>query len=216
MLRARIALALGLGATAVALAVVLSSSPPALLATNSVAESTGLSETGARPFRICQGDERLPRGTDSVQASLEAYTGPRLTLTAYAAGRVVTSGELAAGWSGRAVPISVEAVRRTLSPVTVCLTATLVDEPVQVVGSATSAARAARAARGTLAKPIGGRIRLVYLGAGRTSWLARARTVARNMELGRAWSGGWIAPVLVLLMLIAASVASALVLSARE
>ncbi|HSZ05749.1 MAG TPA: hypothetical protein VK778_11230 [Solirubrobacteraceae bacterium] len=213
MLRVRIALALGLGITVVAVAVVLSSSPPALLATNSVAESTGLSETGTRPFRICQGDERLPRGTDSIQASLEAYTGPRLTLTAYAAGRVVTSGELAAGWSGRAVPISVGTVRRTLSPVTVCLTATLVDEPLQVVGSATSAARAAR---GTLAQPIGGRIRLVYLGAGRASWLARARSVARNMEFGRAWSGAWIAPVLVLLMLVAASVASALVLSARE
>lgn len=213
MLRMKIALAAGLAIVALAVGVVLASSPPAVLATNSVPEHGALRNTASRSIRICQGGERLPAGTRSIEASVEAYTGPRLQLKVYSGARVLTSGVLDAGWSGRAVPISVEPVRQTAAHVEVCLSSTFLSESIAIVGSVTGRASEAH---GSEREPLGGRMRIVYLGRGHTSWLEQVGSVATHMELGRAWSGPWVAPVLVLLMLVAAATSSALALRERD
>jgi Predicted membrane protein (DUF2142) len=212
MLRARIALAIGLSITVAATGAVLSSSPPAVLATNSVSEQEELSITSAKSIRLCQAHERIPAGTRSIQASIDTLTGPRLQVAVYADGRTVTSGGLGTDWSGRGVPIPVEAVRRTVSSAEVCFTSKLVNEPIVIYGSPSELSDEARANE----QPVGGRITIVYLGKGRTSWLARARSVAKDMAFGRAWSGAWIAPFLVVLMIAGAVIASTVLLSAYE
>jgi hypothetical protein len=213
MLSARVALGLGLAATLAALVIVLSSSPPAILATNGVEEAGSLNPTDGKPVRICQAGERLPAGTNTIQASIEDFTGPRMQLQVFHDGRIITSGVLGAGWSGRAVPIGVAAVRRTVAPVEVCLSSTNTSEGIGMSGSESSAASEARSSAGT---PVGGRMRIVYLGPGHTSWLSRVASVARNMEFGRAWSGPWVAPFLLALMLACVAVVSMLVLRGRD
>ena len=128
----------------------------------------------------------------------------------YSRGRVVTSGELDAGWSGRGVSIPVELVRRPVSAAEICLISNTAAKPIIIDGAPSS-----RDAEAQLnAQPLGGRLTIAYLGDGHASWLARARAVADHLSRGRAWSGAWIAPFLIALMLAVAIIASALALGA--
>lgn len=213
MLRVRIALAIGLAVTVAAIAIVLAGAPSTVLETNSVPERGPLNVTSSRSARICQGGERLPAGTRSIEASIEDFTGPRVQVEVYSGARLVTSGVLGAGWSGRAVPIPVEVVHRSVSPVEVCVVTSSIDEPITMVGNTSSKAAEARSASGM---NVGGRLRIDYLGAGRTSWLARAGSVMRHMGLGRAWKGGWIAPFVLMLALATATAACAVMLRERD
>jgi hypothetical protein len=213
MLRVRIALIVGLAVTVAAIATVLAGAPSAVLATNSVPESGPLNVTSARSARICQGGERLPAGTRAIQVSIEDFTGPHVNVEVYSGARIVTSGVLGAGWSGRAVPIPVPRVHRAISPVEVCLESSSIGEPITMVGSSSSKSEEAHSASGM---PVGGRLRIDYLGPGRTSWLARAGSVMGHMGLGRAWNGAWIAPFVLMLALATATAACAVMLRERD
>ncbi len=203
------ALAVSLGATVVGIGLVLSESPVTVLASNSASANEVLTVYG-RTARACQTGERLPRGTLAIRLSLGAFTGPRVTVAALSGARLVTFGERGSGWAGQTVTVPVRAVARTVAPVRICFALTLAgDEPVPLYGRSTGRATAARSGGGAALR---GRMAIEYLGAGRASWLALARSVARRMGLGRAWSGAWVAPVVLMLILTATALASRLIL----
>lgn len=64
------------------------------------------------------------------------------------------------------------------------------------------------------AVPLGGRVGVEYLAAGRGSWWSRLSSVAAHLGLGRAYSGAWIALLVAALM--AAVGVLAVRLTARE
>lgn len=205
----RIALAVGLGITAAAVGVVLSQSPLTVLATNWTSTNDVLAAT-TRNAEACQAGERLPGGTLAIRLSLGAFTGPAVKVKAISGARVVTFGEQGSGWDGQTVTVPVGAVSNAISPVKVCFAIRLMgDEEVTVRGSRSVGARAARASEG---ESLGGRVRIEYLGAGRSSWLALASSVARRMGLGRAWGGTWVALLVAMLMLAAVTLTARLVL----
>jgi hypothetical protein len=201
MRRVRIALAAGLLLTAAALVAVLSQSPTAVLATNSIPT---LEELAQVPAAGCQEGERLPAGTRAIRLSMYAFTGPRVRVEALAGTRVLASGEHGAGWSGATVTVPVSPVVRTASPVRICFTVSALGERATAYGRETRPAQAVREPGGQV---LPGRLSVEYLGAGHASWLSLVPTVARHMALGRAWSGIWVVYLLVLLMASALAVA---------
>jgi hypothetical protein len=202
------ALAAGLALTVVAGAVVLSRSPPAVLATNAITAGTEVAITEGNA-KACQADESMPAGTKAIRLSLGAFTGPAVTVKAVSGTRVVTSGKHRSGWDGKTVTIPVRAVPAAVSPVTICFsTPTAKAEEVKLLGSSTKPALAARTGRGEV---LGGRIRVEYLGDGHSSWLALLPSVARYMGRGRAWNGIWITVLVAALMLAVTTLASRLI-----
>lgn len=209
MSRIGVALAAALAIVALALALVLSSSPVAVLATNSVAANTTIAAANTKAT-ACQGGERLPRGTDAIRMTIGAFTGPAVHVKVYAGRRLVASGTQGSAWSGQTVSVPIPTVARTIQPVRVCFSAILVrGESLLIDGSETPPAIAARSAEGEI---LPGRIQIAYLGAARSSWLARASSVAGHMALGRAWSGTWVVFFVLALMLTVATLTSRLAL----
>lgn len=209
----RTALAVGLGITVAAVAVVLAESPRIVLGTSSTSANVKLAYT-SRHIGACQPGGRLPRGTDAIRLSLGTFTGPEVTVKALSGARVVTVGERGSGWAGETVTVPVREVSATIAPVTICFALNPGgDESVNVNGAHTPAATAARPGDGGVPK---GQVRLEYLGAARSSWLALASSVAVHMGRGRAWSGFWIAPLVALLMLGAIALTSRAILRERD
>lgn len=201
MRRVRIALAAGLLLTAAALVAVLSQSPTAVLATNSIPT---LEELAQVPGAGCQEGERLPAGTRAIRLSMYAFTGPQVRVQALAGTRVLSSGEHGAGWSGATVTVPVHPVARASSPVRICFAVSPLGERATAYGRETRPALAVREPGGQV---LPGRLSVEYLGDGHASWLSLIPTVARHMALGRAWSGIWVVYLLVALMLSALAVA---------
>jgi hypothetical protein len=203
------ALAAGLALTVVASALVLSRSPLTVLAANSTALSAELA-VSASHTKVCQAGEQLPAGTVGIRLSLAAFTGPAVSVNAVSGGRILTSGDLSSGWDGNAVTIPVRALSHSNYPVKICFAIPVSGgEGVKLLGSLTSPADAAHAVSGG---PLKGRLRIEYLGNGRSSWLTLLPSVARHMGLGHAWGGIWIAVLVAMLMLIATVLASRLIL----
>ncbi len=194
----RTALAAGLALITVAGVLVLSQAPSVVLASNSIEPNSELALTG-NDANACQGRERLPSGTTAIRLSLAAFTGPAVTVRAVSGTRTIAAGEHGSGWDGKTVTVAVKARSVSISPVEICFAVSTVGaEPVKLFGSDTNPAAAAHGGGGEALK---GRLRIEYLGDGRASWLSLLATVARNMGLGRGWSGTWVALLVALLML---------------
>lgn len=205
-----VALALGLTIVGAAIAVVLTQAPPVVLAKNSARPFGRLAVTGgASGAEVCQAGETLPRGTQSIRLTLAAQYGPEVHATVLLGSQIVSAGDRGSGW-GANLSLPLQAVSRAISPVTVCLTISK-GERVTILGSQADPARAARI--GTR-RPLAGAFRIEYLGAGRSSWLAMAMTVARHLGLGRAWSGTWVA-LLVLVSMTTATLLTSLLVRAH-
>jgi hypothetical protein len=205
----KIALAAGLASTAVALVIVLSGSPVAVLATNSIATEKTIAATNVAAS-ACQGGERLPQGTRTIRLSLGAFTGPAIYVTVFAGKRLVASGEHGSAWAGQTVSVPIAPVPSTTQPVKVCFSARpFKGEVLEIDGSETAPAIAARSSQGQI---LPGRIQIAYLARARSSWLARASSVATHMGLGRAWSGTWIVFLVLALMLTVVALTSRLTL----
>jgi hypothetical protein len=203
----RVALATGLAITAIAAGVVLSASPLTLLATNAIPLNGPL----AIPWRnasACQAGERVPANTVAIRISVDAIIGTRAQLQVLAGSRIVASGERAPGWTGDTVTIPVRRFASAVAPAEICFAVAPSGEGVAALGSDTRKAIAAQTGRG----PLPGRLRIEYLGPGRSSWLSLAATVAHHMALGRAWSGVWVVFAVAILMLSVAAIASGLTL----
>jgi hypothetical protein len=146
---------------------------------------------------VCQAGESLPRGTSAIRLRVFAFTGPRVTVRAYAGGRVVAQGEHGSGWTGGAVTVPVRTLRTATSGATLCFSLLLNgDEGVFLTGEPTSAALAARGSNGRWP----GRLTVEYLRPGHSSWWSIAPEVARRMGLGNAAGGTWIAILALALM----------------
>jgi hypothetical protein len=194
----RTALATGMALITVAGVLVLSRSPPVVLASNSIEPNSELALTG-NDANACQGRERLPGGTTAIRLSLAAFTGPAVTVRAVSGTRTIAAGEHGSGWDGKTVTVPVKALSVPISPVKICFAVSTVGaEPVKLFGSDTKPAVAARSGGG---EALRGRLTVEYLGDGHASWLSLLPTVARNMGFGRAWSGAWVAFLVALLML---------------
>jgi hypothetical protein len=208
--RVRTALVLGVGVTLVAVVVVIAQFPLTVIAENNAAGmETELGSTKMIDARICQGGETIPRGTVAIRFSLYALTGPPLEVRALHDGRTVRVGTRGSGWTGASVTIPVAEITRSVSPVTLCLAATTAAEPMLILGRRTGAGAAAYREPGHVGD---GRMKIAYLGRGHSSWMSLALSVARHMGLGRAWSGTWVAALVLALMLAALGVVAALVL----
>jgi hypothetical protein len=196
MREVRIALAGGLALMALALVLTLSGSPTTVAPTHPIPIDAELGTTD-HGSRVCQSDETVPRGTTALRFSLKALIGPRISVTAAARGRLVTSGDRNAGWTAGSVTVPVRRVTRTVAHAKVCLAFALSEETVEMAGGRTSRARAAVTNGGQV---LPGRIKIEYLLRGDRSWWSLALATARRLGLGRAWAGTWVALVAFALM----------------
>jgi hypothetical protein len=208
MRRVALALAIGLAAIAVAVAATLAQAPASVIAMNfSQRQLLGSAEN---PLSACQRGETLPQGTTAIRLGLEAFTGPQVTLTVSAGGRVIAHDEHGSGWTGNVVTFPVARQRAATSDATVCFAFAVYDETVDVRGEPTAPALAARDGGGV---PLPGRVRVEYLRPGR-SWWSLAPAVARRLGLGHALDGAW--DLVLVLALMAALVVCASRLALRE
>jgi hypothetical protein len=174
--------------------VTLSGSPLAVAGVNTAQEIS--IKTVRQPVAACQADELLPRETSAVRLRVDAFLGPRVTLAAFAHGRVISHGERGSGWTGGAVTIPVNPLPTATAGVDLCFMIFLNDdETAELVGEPTAPARAAHSRAGSLP----GRVRVEYMRPG-SSWWALAPAVAHRMGLGRAASGTWSVFVAIALM----------------
>jgi hypothetical protein len=206
MSRVQIALAAALAVLVVAIALVLSSAPLVVLASNGLATNATLAVTNSRS-EACQAGERIPRGTKAIRLSLGAFNGPATAVRVFAGAHVVASGTQGSDWAGSTVTVPIGPVAGTVYPVTVCFASALVrGEVLRVDGSETNPTVAARSAEGEV---LPGRVQIAYLGSGRSS-------VVTHMGLGREPSGSWVAFVVLLLMLVVAALSARLVLGETD
>jgi len=155
---------------------------------------------------ICQSGEVLPAGVSAVRLSMWSFFGPPVRVTAYAGSRVLTEGSRAGGWVGDSVTVPVKPIARTASGVRICADMRPNAEPLLILGAKTLPRQAATIQEdGTSltpgeARPLSGRVTTEYLRSGNGSWFSRIVAVARHAGLGRAFSGTWIAILIVALM----------------
>jgi hypothetical protein len=203
----RAALGACLMASLIALVLVLLHAPATVAHTNGISDEEQLNQT-RYPASVCQAGELLPRDTSAIVVSLSAFTGPRITLEAKAAGQVLTRGEQAPGWSGKTVTIPVREVAHTATDVDVCMAFAPVHETISAFGTKTKRAVAAAADGGHLR----GRLSIEYLRPGSRSWWSLASSTMHTLGLGRAAGGTWIAFLAIALMVGAAGIACRLFL----
>jgi hypothetical protein len=186
----------------------LSGAPSVVAGTNAAGLEARFADTEG-PGRICQPGETLPRETSAIRLSLEAAIGPRVTLEAFAGGRLITSGTRGSGWTAGSVTIPVRPLPDRVSQVTLCVAIARSRVHVAALGAPAGPATAAHSSEGAVLK---GRLRSEYLRAGRASWWSLGLAVARRMGLGRTLSGTGIALLVLALMLAIALLAARLIL----
>jgi hypothetical protein len=199
-------LSVSLTLLAIALGLALSRSPQEVATANSSGALTKLIYGVAG--RLCRANELLPRGTTAIRFATEGLVGPRLTLTAATDERVISTGALEAGWSGKTATVPIEPLDRTVSHVTLCLTVPTAYTVQKIVGVKAPASQATDWDGRALAI----RMRTEFLKPAHDSWWSLASAIARRMALGHAWSGLWIVPFLVAAMLTSLFVGSRLIL----
>ena len=205
----RLAMAGAVGLIAIAAIAVLSGSPVRVARTSSVVLQSDIGSVGGGR-EICQSNETLPAATSAVRLSFQAIIGPRVALSAFADGRMITQGVRGSNWTAADVTVPVSYVRRRVSGVTLCAALGPTREAVALLGQQSGSASAASVA----GSPLSGRVRVEYLEAGRSSWWSKARAVARRMGLGHVPTGVW--NVLLIAVLIAGAAALACVTAVRE
>ncbi len=208
-----VTLAVGIALMVAAIAVTLARAPPRVV--RAVAqEVVGRGEhrrldLTSGDIAICQAGEVLPAGVSGVRLSMRAFYGAQVQVVAYGDSKVLTEGRRGADWTGQSVTVPVEPLNRASSHVKLCFAIGPNSEPIAILGALASerekaavlTSRKIRPVAATIdAVPLGGRVGVEYLAAGRGSWWSRLSSVAGHMGLGRAYSGAWIALLVVALM----------------
>ncbi|HXC23747.1 MAG TPA: hypothetical protein VNU28_04105 [Solirubrobacteraceae bacterium] len=186
----------GLTFVAGAIAVTLSGSPLVVAHTNGIPVDFLIGEA-AGEIEACQDGELLPAGISAIRFRFESDAGPRVSVSVFSGGRLLTGGVAQSGWTSGAVTVPVRPVAHAVAGTRVCFSLGHSVENVTVAGSRTSAAMAARGGAG---EALPGRFTVEYARAGQSSWWSQAKTVARHIGLGRAAGGTWVALLLVGLM----------------
>jgi hypothetical protein len=210
MTRAAVALVAGLGLIAIVIVITLSGSPLVVAQTNATPANEPILEAGSGAG-ACQAGEALPAGTSAIRLTLVAAVGPRVSVTVQSGGRVLADGAAGSGWTSGAVTVPVKPLARSASQTRICFRLGHALETVLLGGAHTGAAVAARTIEG---RTLPGRFTVEYMRSGHSSWWSSAQTVVRQMGLGRAPSGGWVA--LLVLVLMGAALASASWLALKE
>ena len=205
----RLALAIGLALTALGVAVTLSRSPPIVVGSNEVRETSfvGYAHPGVQ---VCQAGEALPQDTSAIRLALDARLGPKVSVRVLAGTRTISSGIRGSGWSAGSVTIGVRPLQRAVANVSVCFTGGPQYEPLGVEGSQSSPSTAASTATGRLS----GRTKIEYLHSGHSSWWSLASGVAERLGFGRGVSGTWITGLIIALMAVVLTGTSWLILTA--
>lgn len=216
--RVSLALAAGLALMAMAVGVTLTRSPPTVAWSDQTPLKGSFLKT-AHSVQACQGNEMLPAGVSAVRLSLYDAYGPRVSVKVLAGGRVLTGGMRAAGWIGESPTVALRPVHQASPDTRICFSLGRPGGLVAIDGSRTSAAgglvsTGGRGISTTGGQALGGRMRVEYLEPGRRSWLSLAPSVATRMGLGHWPAGTW--TVLPLMAMVAAVIAGALWLAARE
>jgi hypothetical protein len=194
--RAGTALAAGLALLALALILVLSGSPLVVARANSVPPEQPIVKADGSTT-ICQDGERVPARVTAARLTLVAVVGPRVHVTVASGGRTFTSGTTGSGWTAGAVTVPLAPLSRPLPSASFCFSLGPSAEAVEVGGAATGLARAARTGFGRI---LSGRFTIEYMRPGSASWWSSIETVARELGLGHAPSGTWLAAILALAM----------------
>jgi hypothetical protein len=210
-MRAGACLVLGLLALTAGLVTVLSRSTRPRTATNGVVPTrVGGQELAGR--RLCQGGELVPAGTGALKLRIltAATPGPPVAVVLRRHGRVVARGSAATDARRETVTAPIPATTRDLDDVDVCLTLGTGAPIVAVVGPRARHGDAMRVRQRVLAHTS---LPIVYLGAGRESWLSHAATAMTRLGRGRGdWGGRWIAWLAIALALASAGLVAGVVL----
>jgi hypothetical protein len=205
--RVQLAVALGTVSLLVALMLVLLHAPSLQSGTNGASNTEELK--GILAGDVCQGGETLPAQTSAMRMYLRGNVGPRMTLKAYAGGRVIAAGNARSGWTGDLFTVSLRPLSTTaVHDVRICTTATPPGIILTAFGKHTSAAQAATDS----GKQMSGRVRIEFLKPGKRTWLSYLLPIVRHMGMSRAFSGSGIVVVLLLLMAGAIGLSFALIL----
>jgi hypothetical protein len=194
-IRTSIVLAAGLLLIVVVLGVTLSRAPRVLAGENSVPNETEIADLRGAA-RLCQTGESLPAGTSALRIGLNMALGTRMYVEILAGSRVIARGTKPSGWRGTEVTVPVQRLSHTAADLTICAELAASNEPVGVVGANSHRSVAARAQ----GKPLPGRVRIEYLRDGTQTWWSKASAVDQRLGLGRAWSGGGIGLLALVLM----------------
>lgn len=159
---------------------------------------------------ICQPGETLPAGTTAVRLGMWAFYGAKMHVRVYSGSRVLTEGSRGPNWTSDSVTVPVRPLARRATGVVVCvgigpnsqpLTLLGVEKPSSEAASTTLGVSAATlAAAGASHQQLGGKLGIEYLSGGGGSWWSHVVAVAKRMGYGRAFSGTWIALLVVALM----------------
>jgi hypothetical protein len=191
----KVTLCVGVALLVIAGALTLTRSPPRVVRVGARATGRGPAFAGSAQF--CQPNEVLPAGVSAIRVAVGAYFGSPIHVKATSGSRVLTEGARGPTWTGRSVTVPVTPLHYTASHVKLCVGIGPNSELIFLEGVASPARETAVFNNG---QPIGGRIGVEYLAAGRGSWWSQILTVARHMGLGRAFSGTWVALLAAALM----------------
>jgi hypothetical protein len=181
--------AIGLALMATAVGLTLTRSPLTLAGKSPTPYRTKFASNYGG-VRICQANEVLPGGASAIRLALHSpIAGPSVTVEALSGTHVITQGERAAGWTAGVVTVPVRLVSRTVFPVKICFAIDRSPWLVAMRGRLTPPSVAAN----DEGRALGGRVAIEYLRPGHVSWWSRALSVTRQMGLGHAGSGAWIA-----------------------
>lgn len=205
----KIALSVALALAVVTIGVTLSRSPLVVAGKNSVPGEADVElNNGNASTSSCQQAGTLPRGISAIRVALEVRAvGPRVVLKVLSGSRVLTAGEVPAGWGvATSATVPVRRVSHTVRNALICMTIGPTVEPFRV--------------RGALVDPTATEVRTVrevrlgmeYLRPGRRSWSSLGSSIAHHMGLGNAAGGGWVVFPTIALMLAVAILASRLAL----
>jgi hypothetical protein len=214
----KVTLAVGVALLLGVAAITLTHAPPSVVgasnATNAVTKRPLARTLG--DATVCQGNEALPAATSAIRVTLGAEYGSRVEVKASRGSRILTQGARGPEWTSGSVTVPVAPLSHAVSQVTLCFTLSPNSEPIYFLGNETPARETAilHLQGSPAGQPLGGRVDVEYLAAGRGSWWSRILTVARHMGLGRALSGTWV--VLLIAALVAAVGVLALGLALRD
>jgi hypothetical protein len=203
-MRVKVTLALGIALLAAVGALVLTRSPPRVLA-GSASSTNGILTALSGDISVCQAGEALPAHVSAVRLSMWAFVGWPMHVAAYSGPRLLTEGRRDADWTSDSVTVPVKPLDHATSNVVLCFSIGPNSEPALILGTRTPERDAAAVLAGIQPSSafkgrLPGRLGIEYLTSGQGTWWSRAEEVARRMGLGRSFSGTWIALLVAALM----------------
>jgi hypothetical protein len=194
MRRPQIALVVGLALIAAAIAIVLSSSPIAVIGTNSIAEEATENVNG--DIGGCQYVGQVPRGTSAIRIPLAANSGPQVNIQVLAGSHRVSEGERAAGWGAdETITVPINALAHTIDNARICTTLGSTIESVGLRGMPASTTSLHNHGLAGVA------LRMEYLQPGPQSWGSLLPSISRTLGFGHAIGGSWIILLLLAIMI---------------